>query len=133
MEKTGSFTSGRSDGVNNAGRLQQQGGRGDHQGPEGGETGAPASDITIEIVAKGFQHDFWQAVLAGSKKAEAEFGVKTNFVGPEGEGAIAAQVEQLNNAINKNPNCDLLRSSGYQRGAGCNHHGAEQRHSDHRL
>jgi ribose transport system substrate-binding protein len=72
--------------------------------PEGGETGAPASDITIEIVAKGFQHDFWQAVLAGSKKAEAEFGVKTNFVGPEGEGAIAAQVEQLNNAINKNPN-----------------------------
>ena len=59
--------------------------------------------MTIEIVAKGFQHDFWQAVLAGSKKAEEEFKVKTNFVGPEGEGAIATQVEQINNAINKKP------------------------------
>lgn len=77
----------------------------------GGETttaAAPAQDITIEIVAKGFQHDFWQAVLAGSKKAEAELGVKTNFVGPEGEGAIAAQVEQINNAINKNPSAICL-------------------------
>lgn len=65
-------------------------------------------EMKIEIVAKGFQHDFWQAVLKGSKQAEEEFGVKTNFVGPEGEGAIAAQVEQINNAINKNPNAICL-------------------------
>lgn len=71
---------------------------------------APAAtgDLAIEIVAKGFQHDFWQAVLKGTKKAEEELGVKTNFVGPEGEGAIAAQVEQINNAINKNPNALCL-------------------------
>ncbi|WP_029504892.1 ABC transporter substrate-binding protein [Lachnoclostridium phytofermentans] len=66
------------------------------------------SEMTIEIVAKGFQHDFWQAVLAGSKKAEEEFNVKTNFVGPEGEGAIATQVEQINNAINKKPSAICL-------------------------
>lgn len=65
-------------------------------------------EMKIEIVAKGFQHDFWQAVLKGSKQAEEEFGVKTNFVGPEGEGAIATQVEQINNAINKNPNAICL-------------------------
>ena len=59
--------------------------------------------MVVEIVAKGFQHDFWQAVLKGTEKAALEFNVKTNFVGPEGEGAIAAQVEQLNNAINKGP------------------------------
>lgn len=65
--------------------------------------GGSGGTMTIEVVAKGFQHDFWQAVLAGTQKAEKELGVKVNFVGPEGEGAIAAQVEQINNAINKGP------------------------------
>lgn len=64
--------------------------------------------LSVEIVAKGFQHDFWQAVLKGTEKAAEEFGVTTNFVGPEGEGAIAAQVEQLNNAINKGPSAICL-------------------------
>lgn len=68
----------------------------------------PTEQLTIEIVAKGFQHDFWQAVIAGSKKAEAELGVKTNFVGPATESAIAEQVEQINNAINKNPSAICL-------------------------
>ncbi|WP_312371935.1 ABC transporter substrate-binding protein [Lachnoclostridium sp.] len=71
-------------------------------------TSGTGKEMTIEIVAKGFQHDFWQAVLAGSKKAEQEFKVKTNFVGPEGEGAIATQVEQINNAINKKPSAICL-------------------------
>jgi ribose transport system substrate-binding protein len=64
--------------------------------------------LQVEIVAKGFQHDFWQAVLKGTEKAATEFNVKTNFVGPEGEGAIATQVEQLNNAINKGPDAICL-------------------------
>lgn len=72
------------------------------------KTEAPAEKMIVEIVAKGFQHDFWQAVLKGTEKAAEEFGVATNFVGPEGEGAIAAQVEQLNNAINKGPNAIAL-------------------------
>lgn len=72
------------------------------------DTAAPEGEITVEIVAKGFQHDFWQAVIAGSKKAEAELGVKTNFVGPANESAIAEQVEQINNAINKNPSAICL-------------------------
>lgn len=71
-------------------------------------TSGSGKEMTVEIVAKGFQHDFWQAVLAGSKKAEKEFNVKTNFVGPEGEGAIATQVEQINNAINKKPSAICL-------------------------
>lgn len=74
--------------------------------PEG--DAVATGDLKVEIVAKGFQHDFWQAVLKGTKQAEEEFGVKTNFVGPEGEGAIAAQVEQINNAINKGPDAICL-------------------------
>lgn len=76
---------------------------------ESAEADTSASgEITVEIVAKGFQHDFWQAVLKGSEKAAGELGVKTNFVGPEGEGAIAAQIEQINNAINKGPSAICL-------------------------
>ena len=76
---------------------------------------APAEQTTeadkqlfVEIVAKGFQHDFWQAVLQGTEKAAKELNVATNFVGPANESAIAEQVEQLNNAINKNPDAIAL-------------------------
>lgn len=72
------------------------------------DSSASGDKLQVEIVAKGFQHDFWQAVLKGTEKAAAEFNVSTNFVGPEGEGAIAAQVEQLNNAINKGPDAICL-------------------------
>ena len=54
------------------------------------------SDVTVEIVAKGFQHDFWKAVKLGTEKAAEELGLKgTNFVGPQNESAIPEQVEQL--------------------------------------
>ena len=65
--------------------------------------GANSSQKTVEVIAKGFQHDFWKSVKQGADKAGKELGVKVNFVGPEGEGAIAAQVEMINNAINKKP------------------------------
>lgn len=80
----------------------------DTPGTTQGDTTDTGKELHIEIVAKGFQHDFWQAVIKGSKKAEEEFGVKTNFVGPQNESAIAEQVEQLNNAINQNPDAICL-------------------------
>lgn len=57
----------------------------------------------IEIVSKGFQHQFWQAVKAGSDAAAADTGWTINFVGPEGESAVADQVNMLADAINKEP------------------------------
>lgn len=63
----------------------------------------PTDQKTVEIIAKGFQHDFWKSVKKGADQAGKDFGVNINFVGPEGEGAIAAQVEMINNAINKKP------------------------------
>src|SRR5699024_10431687 len=52
-------------------------------------------ELVVEIVAKGFQHDFWRAVKAGAEDAAEEFGAKINFVGPKDESAIAEQVEML--------------------------------------
>lgn len=64
--------------------------------------------LTVEVVAKGFQHDFWKAVKLGTEQAGEEFGATVNFVGPKDESAVAEQVEQLNNAINKKPDAICL-------------------------
>ena len=57
----------------------------------------------IDVIAKGFQHQFWKAVEQGSKQAAEEFGVEVTFQGPDNESAIAQQVEYLDAAIAKKP------------------------------
>lgn len=64
---------------------------------------APAGDLHFEIVSKGFQHQYWQAVLKGAEEKKDELGVTMNFVGPNSESDIADQVQMLNNAINAQP------------------------------
>lgn len=59
--------------------------------------------IKVEVVAKGFQHDFWKAVRMGAEKAGAEMNADVNFVGPDNESAVAQQVEMIKNAVNKHP------------------------------
>ncbi len=56
-----------------------------------------------EIVSKGFQHQYWQAVLKGAEKKAEELGVEINFVGPANESAYDEQLSQLNSAINAAP------------------------------
>lgn len=57
----------------------------------------------IYLVSKGFQHQFWQAVLQGAEEAATEYGVEIDFQGPDTESDIAQQVQMLNNALNNNP------------------------------
>ena len=71
-------------------------------------TDSKGGDYRVEVIAKGFQHDFWKAVNKGAEQAADEFGAKITFVGPQNETAIAEQLEQLNNAINKNPDAIAL-------------------------
>ncbi|MCI8834091.1 MAG: substrate-binding domain-containing protein [Ruminococcus sp.] len=76
-------------------------------GDDGGDA-APAGDLNIEIVSKGFQHQYWQAVLKGAEQKADELGVKINFVGPNSESDIADQVQMLTNAINAAPKAIAL-------------------------
>jgi len=62
----------------------------------------------ISVISKGFQHQFWQAVKAGSDQAAADLGVEIYFDGPEGESAIADQVNMLNAELAKNPDAIAL-------------------------
>lgn len=68
----------------------------------------PAGNLSIEIVSKGFQHQYWQAVLKGANQKADELGVKINFVGPNSESDIADQVQMLTNAINAAPSAIAL-------------------------
>jgi ribose transport system substrate-binding protein len=62
-----------------------------------------AGNVHIEIVSKGFLHQFWQNVKVGSDKAAAELGITITFVGPESESMIDRQSEMFETALGKNP------------------------------
>jgi ribose transport system substrate-binding protein len=62
-----------------------------------------ADDVYFPIIAKGFSHQFWQAVKAGAEQAAKEDGVKITFEGPNTEAEIDKQIDILNAAIAKKP------------------------------
>ena len=76
----------------------------------GGGGGGSSNDgpMYISVISKGFQHQFWQAVKAGSDQAAADLDVEIHFDGPEGEAAIADQVNMLNAELAKDPNAIAL-------------------------
>ena len=60
------------------------------------KTEAKASDgekMKINVIAKGFQHQFWKAVEKGAMQAGSELNAEVSFQGPDNESAIAQQVE----------------------------------------
>jgi ribose transport system substrate-binding protein len=70
---------------------------------EEAEPAVDASSMSFEIVSKGLQHQYWQAVKKGVEQKAAELGVTVNFVGPDSESNIDQQVQQLQSALNANP------------------------------
>jgi ribose transport system substrate-binding protein len=64
---------------------------------------AKAEDIYFPIIAKGFSHQFWQAVKAGAESAAAANKVTITFEGPNTEAEIDKQTDILNAAIAKKP------------------------------
>ena len=84
------------------------------------DTAEPAQDETpaaeetsgekmyIPVMAKGFQHQFWQAVAAGSAAAAADLNVDIYFDGPASETEIDAQVNMVKNELAKNPKAMAL-------------------------
>ncbi|HEX7976123.1 MAG TPA: ABC transporter substrate-binding protein [Anaerolineales bacterium] len=73
-------------------------------------TQAPAAGKKpyIPVISKGFQHQFWQAVKAGSEKAAKDFNVDITFEGPESESQVDKQIEMLQTALDKKPSAICL-------------------------
>ena len=74
------------------------------------DTDEPATPekLYIPVMAKGFQHQFWQAVKAGADAAAADLGVEIYFDGPASETEIAAQVNMIKQEMAKNPQAMAL-------------------------
>ena len=73
------------------------------------ETTEEAMDkLYIPVMAKGFQHQFWQAVAKGSEDAANDLGVEIYFDGPASETEIDAQVNMVKTELAKNPKAMAL-------------------------
>ena len=59
--------------------------------------------VHIEVVSKGFLHEFWQNVYIGARQAADELGITINFVGPESEAYIDIQTDMFEMALVTNP------------------------------
>lgn len=70
---------------------------------DSGDKAETDGEMKFEIVSKGFQHAYWQAVKKGAESKADELGAKINFVGPNTESDVADQVQMLTNAINTKP------------------------------
>lgn len=80
---------------------------------KGSSTSQPAPSgggeaIYIPVMAKGFQHQFWQAVKAGADAAAADYGVTIYFDGPASETEIDKQVNMVKQEMAKNPKAMAL-------------------------
>ncbi len=71
----------------------------------GTTTSATAADKTLklELISKGFTHQFWQAVKKGAEDQAAKMNATVNFVGPAAETMIDKQLEMLDSAIALKP------------------------------
>ena len=76
------------------------------EAPAEEEAAAPEATgeaLHFEIVSKGLQHEYWQAVKNGCESKAQELGATINFVGPASESDIQPQVDMLNAAVEANP------------------------------
>ena len=64
---------------------------------------AATKTLKVEMIAKGFTHQFWQAVKKGAQDQAAKMNAKVNFVGPAAETMIDQQLQMLDDAVAKKP------------------------------
>lgn len=60
-------------------------------------------DMSISLIAKGFQHQFWQAVKTGADQAAEEFSVRVTFEGTDTEAMVDRQIDMLAAALASKP------------------------------
>jgi len=71
-------------------------------------TTSSGTKMYIPVMAKGFQHAYWQAVKKGSEDAAKDLNVDIYFDGPASETEIDAQVNMIKNELAKNPSAMCL-------------------------
>ena len=65
----------------------------------GSGSGTSGDKMYIPVIAKGFQHQYWQVVKKGADAAAKELGVDIYFDGPASETEIDSQVNMIKNEM----------------------------------
>lgn len=74
----------------------------------GAKTSTNGDKMYIPVIAKGFQHQYWQSVKNGADAAAKKLGVDIYFDGPASETEIDSQVNMIKNEMAKNPKAMAL-------------------------
>jgi DNA-binding LacI/PurR family transcriptional regulator len=64
--------------------------------------------IYIPIISKGWQHQYWQSVKMGAKKAAKDYNIRITFEAPEADIAVNKQIEMIDSALSRNPDALVL-------------------------
>lgn len=72
-------------------------------GGSGSTTNGGGDKPYIAIISKGFSQQFWQAVKTGAQQEAKKDGARITFEGPDTESDVEQQIDQLTNALAKNP------------------------------
>jgi ribose transport system substrate-binding protein len=67
----------------------------------GGGAGGAVSGKKIDVIIKASDSSFWQSMLAGARKASADYGVKVGLFGPTSETDVNEQVQLVENSISR--------------------------------
>ena len=67
----------------------------------GGGDGGAAAGKKIDVIIKASDSSFWQSMLAGAKKAGADYGVDVGLFGPTSETDVNQQVQLVENSISR--------------------------------
>ncbi len=71
--------------------------------------------LTIQVIVKKTDADFWKVVRMGTQAASQEFNVTVNFTGPTDEQDIEGQIGMVNDAVTARADAIVLAACDYNR------------------
>lgn len=77
-------------------------------GGGGGGAGGAVAGKKIDVIIKASDSSFWQSMLAGARKAAADYGVKVGLFGPTSETDVNEQVQLVENSISRGADAIVL-------------------------
>jgi ribose transport system substrate-binding protein len=77
-------------------------------GGGGSGNGGKVSGKKVDVIIKASDSSFWQAMLAGAKKAGGDYGVEVGLFGPTSETDVNQQVQLIENSISRGADAIVL-------------------------
>src|SRR6201991_2874502 len=83
----------------------------DSSASTGGGNGGAAAGKKVDVIIKASDSSFWQTMLAGARKAGADYGIKVGLFGPTSETDVNEQVQLVENSISRGVDAIVLASN----------------------